>query len=116
MLGDNVPLRTWSVSASAGSDSVLDVEGVAEGSVQLDSGFEVELADAFWVEKRGGNRYQVVAADDAVIGKALGGSDFDFGADTADRSGDRGAGDGGEHLDGGVTGEDADGPPPGRRS
>jgi hypothetical protein len=34
------------VAQIAGSDSVLDVEGVAEGSVQLDPDFEVELADA----------------------------------------------------------------------
>ena len=37
--------------------SVLDVEGVTEGLVEPDSGFEAELADAFLVEKRGGNRY-----------------------------------------------------------
>jgi hypothetical protein len=99
-----------------GQYSVLDVEGVTEGLVEPDPGFEVELADVFWVEKRGGNGYQVVAADDAGIGNALGGPDSNLRADTADRSGDRRAGDGGEHLDGGVTGEDADGPPPGWRS
>jgi hypothetical protein len=104
------------IAGSPDQHSVLNVEGVAEGSVEPDPGFEVELADAFWVEKRGGDRYQVVAADDAGIGKAHGGPDFNLGADTTDRSSDRRAGNGGEHLDGGVTGQDADRPPPGRRS
>ena len=98
-----------------GRRSVLDVKGVAEGLVEPDAGFEVELSDAFCVEERGGNRYQVVAGYDALFGKTLGRADFNFGADAPDGSGDRGAGDRGEDGDGGVAGEDADGPPAGQR-
>lgn len=94
----------------------MDVKGIAEGLVEPDSSFEVELADAFFVEEGGGNRYQVVAADDAGFWKALGGANLNFGTDTADRSCNRGAGDRGEDGDGGVASEDADRPPPGRRS
>lgn len=97
---------------SPGQLSVLNVEGVAKRLVKLDSGFEIELTDGFCINKRDGDRYQVVAADDAAIGKAHGLSDLDLGADTANRSGDRRAGDGGENGDGSITGQDTDGPPP----
>lgn len=65
-------------------------------------------------EKRGGNRDQVVAADDALIGKPFGGPDFNLRAETADRAGDRRARDRGQDGDCRVTGEDANGTPPSR--
>lgn len=49
------PVRGSHLSRIAGQRSVLDVEGVAEGLVEPDSGFEVELADAFFVEEGGGS-------------------------------------------------------------
>lgn len=38
----------------------------------------MEIANGFWIEKRGGNGDQIVAADDARIGKAQRGSDFNL--------------------------------------
>jgi hypothetical protein len=67
-----------------GSASVLNVEGVAPGLVEPDPGVEIELADSFCVEKRDRKRHQVVAVDDALIGKTPGGPDFDLRADTTD--------------------------------
>jgi hypothetical protein len=91
--------------------SVLDIEGVAQGLVEPDPGVEVEVADWFWVEERDGDGDQVVAADDALIGKALGWADFNLGTDTADRSSDGRAGDRAEDGDRRVPGEDTNGPP-----
>ena len=96
--------------------SILDVERVAEGFVKPDPSFEVEPADPFGVEKRGRDRYQAVAADDALIGKTMGASDLHLRADSADRPCDVCASDGGEHDDRRVTGEDADRPPASRWS
>jgi len=93
--------------------SVLDVEGVAEGLVEPDPAVDVELPNGFRVEKYGGNRDQVVAADDALIRKALVRPDLNFRADTTHSSRDGCTRDRGEDNDRGVTGEDADGPPPG---
>ena len=58
--------------------SVLDVEGVAEGSVKPDLDDEVEVTSRFWVEEAGRNRDEVVAADDALIRKTLAGPDFNL--------------------------------------
>lgn len=96
-----------------GISSVLDVQGVAQGLVEPGPGGEVELADGFWVQDGGGDGDQVVAVDDALIGQALSGPDFDLRADTSDRSGDRRAGDSGEDCDSGVSRKYADGSPPG---
>jgi hypothetical protein len=52
-----------------------------------------------------------VAADDALIGKAMSGSEFNLRTDATDRSGDRGARDRGEDGDRCVSGEDTDGSP-----
>ena len=71
------------------------------------------MTNGFRVEERGGNGDQVVAADDALIGKALRGSDFNLRMDTTDRSCNRRAGNRGEDGDRGVSGERANGPPPG---
>jgi hypothetical protein len=94
------------------TSSILDIEGVAQSLVKLDPGVEVKVASWFRVEECGGNGDQVVATDDALIGQALGGPDFDLGTDATDRSGDRRAGDRREDGDRGVPGEDTDGPPP----
>ena len=91
----------------------MDVEGVAQGLVEPDPAVEVEMTHSLWLEERGGNSDQVVAADDALIGKALRRPDFNFRADTTDRSGDRSACNRREDGDGSVSGEDADGSPPG---
>lgn len=71
------------------------------------------MTNGLRVEEGGGNGDQVVAADDTLIGQALRGSDFNLGADTADRSCDRRAGDSAQDGDSGVSGEHADGSPPG---
>jgi hypothetical protein len=95
------------------TSSVLDIEGVAERLVEPDPGVKVEVANWFWVEERGGDGDQVVAADDALIGQALGGPDCNLGTDTTDRSGDRRARDGSENRYRCVSGKDTDGPPAG---
>ncbi len=73
------------------------------------------MTDGLWLEERGGNGDQVVAADDALIGKALCRPDFNLGTDTTDSSCDRGAGESSEDGYSGVSGQDADRPPPGWR-
>ena len=96
--------------------SVLNVEGVAEGLVQPDQTVEFEAAHRFGVDKRGGDRDQVVAADNTPIREALGGPDLDLGADTTNRPSDWRARDRSEDCDGSVTGDHADRPSPGRWS
>lgn len=96
-----------------GISSVLDVEGVPQSLVQVGPAFEVKMTDWFGVEERDGNGDQVVAADDALIGKALCQSNFNLRTDTTDRSGDRRAGDRAQDGDRGVSREHADGSPPG---
>jgi hypothetical protein len=71
------------------------------------------MTNGLWLEERDGNGDQVVAADDALIGKALRRPDFDFRTYATDPSGDRCARTRGEDSDGSVSGEDADRPPPG---
>src|SRR5579872_3934451 len=93
--------------------SILDIEGVAQRLVKPDPGVDVEMTNGLRVQERGRNGDQAVAADDALIGQALGGPDLNFRADTADGSRDRRAGDGCEDSDRGVASEDTDGPPPG---
>jgi hypothetical protein len=93
----------------------LDVEGVAQGLVEPDPGVEVEMTNGLWLQERGRNGDQVVTADDALIGQALGRPDFNLGTDTTDGSCDRGAGESSEDGDSRVSGQDADRPPPGGR-
>jgi hypothetical protein len=58
--------------------SVLDVERVTERLVEPDPAVEIEVTYGFLVEQRDRNGDQVVATDDALIAKALGGREFNF--------------------------------------
>ena len=91
--------------------SVLDVEGVAERVIEFDSLPEAEMTQRFRIEVALGNRQQGVAVDHARIGQAFIGPHLNFRADVADGSSDWSTGDGGEHLDGRVACEDANGSP-----
>jgi hypothetical protein len=81
--------------------------------VELDPALDVEVANWVWVEQRGRDGDEVVAADDALIGKTLGQPDFNLGSDASDRSGGGRAGDRGEDGDRCVSGEHAERSSPG---
>jgi hypothetical protein len=59
------------------------------------------------VEIIDGDGEHVVARDDTSLRKSFFAADFDFRPDPANRSGDRGAGHGGEHSDRSITSENA---------
>lgn len=96
--------------------SIDDVEGVTQCSIEVGSGDFIEASDWFSVEVGDRDRKDVVAIDDAQFRKAVLGSEFNFGAYASNSSRDRSASNGGEHTDGCVSSENADGAPTSRRT
>jgi hypothetical protein len=99
----------WSSSELDGGPSVDDVQREPQRDVECRPCGLIEATDWFVIEIFDRHRDDVVATDDAAFGQPLLGTDIDFGADSPDCPGDRGARDRVQHCDGGITSEDADG-------
>jgi hypothetical protein len=96
--------------------SILDVNGVSEGAVELDSLLKAQTSYGFCFKVALGQRYDVVASDHACLWQTFVDADLDFRTDVADRSGDGRTRDRNEHLNRRVPGEDADGTAAGWRT
>ncbi len=96
-------------AASTASQSVHDVERVAQGLVEPGPGELVEMPDRLIVEVNDRDGDDVVAADDACFRKAVLRSKQYLRSDSANGPCDRCARDGGEHVDRSVASEHADG-------
>ena len=92
--------------------SVPNVEGIAQSPIELRSLDLVEMACGCPIENTLRNGEDVVAVHDARLRQPLLVANLDFGADAANRPGDRCARDSAEHGDGGVTSQDTDRSPP----
>ena len=68
--------------------SVKDVECVSQGSIKFGPLDLVEVSHRLPVERLDGNGDDVVAVDDARLGKAFVRPDRDLGSDASDGSGD----------------------------
>ena len=96
--------------------SVLDVEGVPQGAVQLGTLSDPQITDGPRFQFPLGDRYEIVAVDDARLRQSLLGPDLDLRTDMPNRSSDRCTRDCGQDLDSGVSCKDADGSPSCRRA
>src|SRR6266545_6077536 len=96
--------------------SVADVQSVAQRTVETSSCDLVEATCRRGIQQSLRYGQQIVARDGAWGRKPLCRSDLDLGADPADGVGDWCAGDRGQHADGRIAGQDADGSPTRRRT
>ena len=88
--------------------SVDDVQCESQSNVEFGPCDLIEVTDGFSIEIFDRHGDDVVAVDDASFGQSLLGTDFDLGADCADRAGDRCAGNRRQDRNGRITGENAD--------
>jgi len=88
-------------------DSVLNIECVAKCTVQRDAFCEAERTDSAARQHGYGQCHDVVARDDAHLGKSFSRTNLHLRSDAANRSRNRSAGDGRENLNGGVSSQHA---------